>query len=156
VIVAPLHVTIGRPQTLNVEVFAAEESIYEWRLNGNLVSTGATAQLNLNPASTNETDLYQLIVRNAYGSATSAPVSVTILEPVILRTVFEKDFSKFEIHFDFPAAAEEVELEYSFHLRLVSARVQESRRTQLFFHRANPAQPQRSDRVLSRETAFIA
>ena len=113
-----VRMLVGTTNQIAFEVIAGLDSSYLWYLNGSLVSTGTIPRLNLRPASTNESGLYQLIVRNAYGAATSAPVSVTVLDPIkpAVRMVHDNRLGKLEVHVDFPPDAERVEIEFSFDL----------------------------------------
>jgi hypothetical protein len=114
---SPIRMAVGESREIPFKVIAGAGSVFKWVFNGRVVSTNPV--LTLKPASTNESGLYHLAVQNQYGTVQTAPISVTVLDPIrpTLRAVRGSDWDKFEIHFDFPADADEVELEYSYDLR---------------------------------------
>ena len=111
----PIRLSIGNTNVIKFDVIAGAGSVYEWRVNGDLVSRGVDPTLALNPGNTNATGLYQLIVRNAYGAATSAPVAVTVFEGIRphLNPVYNFAARKVLLHFNFPPDADRVDLESS-------------------------------------------
>ena len=114
---SPIRMAVGESQEISFKVIAGDGSVYKWVLNSRVVSTNPV--LTLNPASTNESGLYHLAVQNKHGVVRTEPISVTVLDPIrpVLRTMHASDLSKFEIHFDFPADADEVELQFSYDLQ---------------------------------------
>ncbi|HEX7862820.1 MAG TPA: hypothetical protein VF773_20980 [Verrucomicrobiae bacterium] len=115
---APLRLSVGSTLPLEFDVVAGPGSTYEWQLNGQVYFTGTEPLLNLRPTSTNESGLYRLIVRNAFGAATSGPVNITVFipEPITIIPIMKPHLKQFELHFDFPSDADKVILEYSFDL----------------------------------------
>ncbi|HSY20212.1 MAG TPA: immunoglobulin domain-containing protein [Candidatus Acidoferrales bacterium] len=85
-------VILSSNTTFTVQAGGTAPLGYQWKRNGtNLVNggrvSGATnATLNLSNIQTNDAAPYQVVVTNNYGSATSAPVALTVLVPVTLTT----------------------------------------------------------------------
>jgi hypothetical protein len=115
---APLRMSVGSTLKLEFDVVAGTGAVYEWQLNGQLYSRGTAPLLNLRPTSTKQSGLYQLIVRNAFGAATSGPINISVFvpEPISIIPIMKPNLNQFELHFDFPSDADKVILEYSFDL----------------------------------------
>jgi hypothetical protein len=112
------RMSLSSTRRVEFDVVAPPGSTYEWRLDGALYHTGSEPFLDFHPATTHRSGLLDLIVRNSTGSATSAPVRVTVFipEPVTMVHVVDPRANLFELHFDFPPDAEKVILETSFDL----------------------------------------
>ena len=91
--VAP--VIVGQPQnqvavmgggaTFQVSAIGAANLSYQWYLNEtNLLVDGTNAVLQLSNVSPGQLGSYLVVVSNAYGSATSAPVQLSVLIPAIV------------------------------------------------------------------------
>lgn len=72
----------GRRITLSVTAAGSDPLAYQWYHDGN-VMTGATAtSLVFNPATTNDSGNYTVVVTNRYGAVTSAPPAVLTVQPI--------------------------------------------------------------------------
>jgi len=70
---------IGNAASFNAVAIGTPPLNYQWYFNNALDSGATNTILTLAPAITNEAGYYQLEVTNLYGSATSAPVELTVL-----------------------------------------------------------------------------
>ena len=76
---------IGGGATFQVSAIGAANLSYQWYLNGtNLVAGGTNAALQLNKVNPGQLGSYLVVVSNAYGRATSAPVQLSVLIPAIV------------------------------------------------------------------------
>ncbi|HEY3852982.1 MAG TPA: immunoglobulin domain-containing protein [Verrucomicrobiae bacterium] len=82
-------VTNGLPASFSVTVSNLLSGGYEWFTNGvaltdtNEFSGSTNATLTINPAGFSDATSYYVVVSNAYGSATSVPVSLTVTAAII-------------------------------------------------------------------------
>lgn len=100
---ADLQITVGATRRLECDVVAGAGAIFEWRHNDNILKISAEPFVDLRPMSTNDSGAYHLIVRSQFGMATGGPVNLTVVvpTPTNLSTLFEAEFSRFEIHFNY-------------------------------------------------------
>jgi alkyl sulfatase BDS1-like metallo-beta-lactamase superfamily hydrolase len=78
-------VTNGQRAELTVGVRGTEPLFYQWYFNGTNVLVEATnALLVLEPVSPVQAGSYLVVVTNAYGSVTSAPVRLSVAVPVLI------------------------------------------------------------------------
>lgn len=79
----PENVTVARGETATFEVSAAgsQPLSYQWQRNGQPIS-GATGETYTTPATSmaNDQEVYTCKITNAFGSATSAPVKLTVID----------------------------------------------------------------------------
>src|ERR1035438_1611838 len=76
---------MGDDATFQVSAIGAANLSYQWYLNEtNLLADGTNPVLQLNGVSPGQLGSYLVVVRNAYGSATSARVQLSVLSPVIV------------------------------------------------------------------------
>ncbi len=68
----------GSSVSLSVTASGSSPLVYQWRKGGGALSTATNATLVFNPASTNDTGNYDVIITNLYGAATSVVASVSI------------------------------------------------------------------------------
>lgn len=97
ILVQPLHVTAPEGGTAKFWLLATNPApvYYQWRLNGTHLPGAQDSILTLSNVTVNITtnDLFTCLLTNAAGSATSAPVALTVVPdlepPVLLRVVFQ-------------------------------------------------------------------
>lgn len=77
---ADLILSAGQIAALSVGVNGAEPLAYQWHFNNSPLPNATDAQLVFNPAQTNHTGGYQVVVTNAYGAATSR-VAALVVQP---------------------------------------------------------------------------
>jgi len=84
---SPLSVIEGGTAAFVVGASGSSPLTYYWSFNGALYAAFDSPVLTLDPVSTNQAGVYRAVVSNAFGMATSAPVTLTVeapTEPVIL------------------------------------------------------------------------
>lgn len=77
---ADLILSAGQIAALSVGVNGAEPLAYQWHFNNSPLPNATDAQLVFNPAQTNHTGGYRVVVTNAYGAATSR-VAALVVQP---------------------------------------------------------------------------
>jgi len=82
----------GGTTYLRVEATGSEPLSYRWTFQGNPVAETRHPLLDLTYLTPSQTGLYAVTVSNAFGTATSAPASVTVL-PVAGPSVVDADFN---------------------------------------------------------------
>ncbi len=82
----PLTRIVGEAASFTVVATGTDPLGFQWRLNGTAIG-GATAPVyNIASTTTGSAGAYQVVVANAAGSVTSAPVALTVLVPPAITT----------------------------------------------------------------------
>ena len=77
--VAPTRtVVVGNTVTVNVGATGTAPLTYQWRKGGQPVNGQTSATLTFNSITQNDAGTYDVVVSNAYGSATSSPITLTV------------------------------------------------------------------------------
>jgi hypothetical protein len=78
---APFRASVGATATIGFDFVSFTSATFLWRFHGEPLSRETNATLNLPILSTSQAGVYDLIVRNFYGAATSPPVNMTVTIP---------------------------------------------------------------------------
>ena len=87
-------VTEGGSASFDVTAAGTATLAYQWRRNGANVDGATAATLNLNPVTTNQAGTYTVLVSNAAGSITSAPVTLTVNSAPVAPTITTQPVSR--------------------------------------------------------------
>lgn len=83
----PQVVAIGSTADMSVSAVGTQPLYYQWQLNSSNVTAGTGASLAIASASALNAGIYQVVITNVYGAATSAPASLSVLgSPVVFAT----------------------------------------------------------------------
>ena len=75
----PQIIAVGSALSLSASVTGTQPITYEWRQNGITIAGQNTSSIYINPAQSSNAGSYVLIATNLFGSATSAPMSVSFI-----------------------------------------------------------------------------
>lgn len=112
----PRRIPVGSAQPLSFDVLGGPLLSYEWRRGSYPLPGQTNAVLELNPTSVLESGEYFLVVSNAYGVATSAPVSVSVFLPTPLTLKLSLGEGQALLEFEHPSDAETIVMEHSWDL----------------------------------------
>ncbi|MCX5688965.1 MAG: immunoglobulin domain-containing protein [Planctomycetota bacterium] len=79
---ADVTVCIGASTTLRAVAASSASLTYQWRRNGSTIAGAEASTLIITPLGSDSAGVYDCVVSNGCGSATSTPASVTVIEPV--------------------------------------------------------------------------
>ncbi|HYE32574.1 MAG TPA: immunoglobulin domain-containing protein, partial [Methylomirabilota bacterium] len=79
---APLNVIQGNSASLSVVAQGSPTLRYQWFKDGSALLNATNSILGIASASTNQGGSYSVVIRNAFGAITSAPVALRLVEPV--------------------------------------------------------------------------
>jgi hypothetical protein len=84
-------VALGSYFTLNAAVTGSSPLVYEWYKDGTLLCTSPKSDLYVESAQLYDAGNYQVVVRNAYGTATSVTARITVEpeQPVLTASIDE-------------------------------------------------------------------
>jgi hypothetical protein len=84
--IAPSSLTLvgGQNATFTATVQGTPPLFYQWRFNGNPIADATNVTLDLNNVNPGNAGNYSVSITNAYGSVTSSPASLAVVDPVIL------------------------------------------------------------------------
>ena len=90
----------GDTVTLTAAVSGGRPLTYLWFQNGTLLSCTTNGPLALSPVTTNSSGLYQLVLTNLYGAATSAVAQLTVVSgpitnALVVHLPFDGNFNDF-------------------------------------------------------------
>lgn len=86
-----VSVYAGVNRTLSVVADGAPTLTYQWRKNGTAISGATNASLTLTNVTATQVGSYSVVVRNNYGTATSASVSLAVVTPGLFAGQAVKD-----------------------------------------------------------------
>ena len=99
------HVFSGAGFSLNADVFGVQTLGYQWRKGGVAIAGATTSAYAKAVAAVADAGVYDLVITNAYGTATSVPVTVSVVSyfpPLVLqqpvaRSVFAGRTAQFSV-----------------------------------------------------------
>jgi hypothetical protein len=110
---APIRLSVGATNRLEFDVVGGPPLFYEWRHQEQALPSQTNAVLQFCPTNILESGDYVLVVSNAFGRATSAPVKVTVVlgAPMQLKASVFENYIRLE--FNHPDDADTVTVEGS-------------------------------------------
>jgi hypothetical protein len=81
IVTEPASITVpsGTNVTFTVSASGSPPLKYQWRFNGNPITGATKSSLTLNDVQTNQSGNYSVVVSNAFGDATSADATLTVI-----------------------------------------------------------------------------
>jgi len=82
----PQAVVAGSSLTLSVSADGTAPLAYQWAATEGLIDGATNSSLTMNPALTNYTDTYWVVISNSYGVVTSQVAAILVYSPINIQT----------------------------------------------------------------------